>query len=306
MAFVQADLGGAYSIHNLTSKFFVGARAQLLGSVRNIGSDFLVFFYVVGLMYGFRRRDTKRLRGLLTGCLITAMFGLALIGCPAESYKPEVVGGNLFVLFLPLVAVYGVAFFYLLLDRIAFRIRLTRGLVISAFVLCNVAPLIFTLLPPRRGAFPFPPYAPPFTQAVASFYNEKEIGISDMPWTMAWDGNRRTVWLPVKVDEFTELNDWVAPSPGFSFMFLTPYMINQRFESDLQFGEYKDWSGVLSGHFPDRFPLKAVTTVPPQNYQYLFSDHVRWPTATNPTPPEETPAPEPGTDTNTPAAQPAS
>lgn len=292
----KPDLQNVYSVHTLTSKFLTGARAQLTGSFRNVGSDFLVFFFGVGLMYGFRRGDTIRLRGLLVGCLVCAMFGMALIGSPAESYRPDVNGGNLLVLFLPLIAIYGAAFFYLLLDRIAFRIRLTRGIAIGVFVLLNVAPMIFTLLPPRRGPFPYPPYAPPYTQVVADFYTEKEFGVSDMPWAMAWDGNRRTVWLPMFVDEFTELNDWVATAPGFSFMFLTAYMLDKRFQSDLHFGEYKDWLPILSGRNPDRFPLKAVTAIPPQGQQYLLSDHVRW------APEPETSSTEPATGTNAPPA----
>ncbi len=109
------------------------ARRNLLVNLRLIGSDFLVLFFGVGLMYGFRRRDTTRLRGVLVEAIVVAIFAMSLIGSDPERNGPEVGGGNLLVLFLPLVAIFGVAFFYLLLGRIPFRIKLTRGMAVGAF-----------------------------------------------------------------------------------------------------------------------------------------------------------------------------
>jgi 4-amino-4-deoxy-L-arabinose transferase-like glycosyltransferase len=270
------NLGGAYDIKTLAGKLVSGMHKHMIQSFRATGSDFLIFFFAVGLMYGFRRRDAVRLRGVIVGGILCALVGMSLIGSPTESVESIVNGGDLLVLFLPLVAVYGVAFFYLLLDRIAFRVRLTRGLAIGAFAALNVAPIVFTLLPPQRGAFPYPPYIAPVTSTVAGFYTRDEIGISDMPWAVAWNGDRRTLWLPTLIQDLYELHDFVLPSPGFSFMYITPYMLNQRFQSDLQVGEYRDWSGMLIGRAPARFPFKAYTPLPPQSQQHLFSDRVRW------------------------------
>jgi len=272
----KPDLDNAYAPRSLAGKFVSGLRKNLTESFRDTASDYLVFFFGVGLMYGFRRRDTMRLRGALVGCLLAGLLAMALIGSPVETSSPAIHGGNLFVVFLPVLAIYGVAFFYLLLDRIPFRIRLTQGLTIAVFAAVNVAPMAFTLLRSRQGAFPYPPYCGPYTRAVASFFEPKEIGVTDMPWSIAWYGDRRAVWLPTMVDDFYELNDFVAPTPGFAFILLTPYMLNQRFQTDLQFGEFKDWSGVLAGRIPSKFPLKAMTAIPPENQQFLIADRPRW------------------------------
>lgn len=272
----KPDFADAYALRPLAGKFVSGVRKNLTETFRNMGSDYLVFFFGVGLMYGFRRRDTMRLRGALVGCLLAGLVAMALIGSPGETGAPGINGGNLFVVFLPIVGVYGVAFFYLLLDRIPFRIRLTQGLAIATFAAVNVAPMAFTLLRSRQGAFPYPPYYGPVTHGVASLYDPKELGVSDMPWALAWYGDRRVMWLPSTVEDFYELNDFVAPTPGFSFIMLTPYMLNQRFQSDLQYGEFKDWSGVLAGRMPERFPLKAIAPAPPDNQQFLITDRPRW------------------------------
>ena len=47
-----------------------------------------------------------------------AILAMSLIGSDPERSGPDVGGGNLLVLLLPIIAIYGVAFFYLLLDRI--------------------------------------------------------------------------------------------------------------------------------------------------------------------------------------------
>jgi hypothetical protein len=269
------ELKGALSWRSLTTKFLVNARTDLLSNFRMIGTDFLVFFFGVGILYGFRRRDTSRLRGALLGLLVCAILGMALIGSDPERTVPEVSGGNLLVLMLPLVAIFGVAFFYLLLDRISFQIKLTRGAAIAGFVLLNVSAMIFTLLPPRRPPFPYPPYITPVTRAIADFFETNALACSDLPWAMAWNGDRRTVWLPMTLDEFYEINDLVAPR-GFQFMMLTPYMLDARPQTEVYRGEFKGWGGLIRGQLPSLFPLKAISPLPPENEQILLADRARW------------------------------
>jgi 4-amino-4-deoxy-L-arabinose transferase-like glycosyltransferase len=271
----KPDLTDAYSLRSLTSKFLSNVRPNLLSNLRLIGSDFLVLFFGVGLMYGFRRQDATRLRGAVVGALAAAIVGMSLIGSDPERNGSEVYGGNLLVLLLPLVAIFGVAFFYLLLDRIPFRIKLTRAMAIGAFVTLNLLPIIFTMLPPRPAPYPYPPYLPPVTRWVAGFFEPNELGCSDLPWSMAWDGDRRTLWLPMTIDEFYEINDFVAPK-GIQFMMLTPYFLDGKRESEIMKGEYKGWASLIQGQLRSDFPLKAYVAVPPDGQQILLADRARW------------------------------
>jgi 4-amino-4-deoxy-L-arabinose transferase-like glycosyltransferase len=273
----KVDLTNAYLLRKFSTQFLTNARAQLIEGIKNIGSDFLVFFFVVSLMYGFRHARAARLRRILLGCLGVCIFGISIIGVPGERTSPGIQGGNLLVLFLPLVAIFGVAFFYLLLDRITFQAKLTRALAIGAFVLPNLAPMLFTLLPPRRGLFPYPPYFPPAINLLKNWFGPQDVGTSDMPWAIAWYTDRRTLWLPTTIDEFTDIHDFVAPR-NTQFLLLTPYMLNSRFQSDLTNGEYKDWMKALRGQMPTTFPFKAATPLPPEGDQILFADRVRWET----------------------------
>jgi hypothetical protein len=68
----------------------------------------------------------------------------------------------------------------------------------------------------------------------------------------------------------------VAPKGGISFMLLTPYMLDRKFQSELVKGEFKEWSSIVRERLPASFPLKAVTMFPPSNEQILFADRPRW------------------------------
>lgn len=274
----QPNFDHAFEIAAMGNRWLNQSRTYLLEAFKLVGSDFLVFFFVVGMLYGFRRATAMRLRRLVWGGLLAAIAGLSALWLAPEA--PEgprrfVQGSNLLVLFLPLVAVYGTAFFYLLLDRIAFAARLLRWGVIAVFGLANSAALLYSLAPPRRGPYPYPPYCAYYTALAAKWFEKDEIGASDMPWSMAWVGDRRTLWLPTTPEQLAMIHDFVAPK-GVSFILLTPYLLNGRFQSDLAKGEHKAWFAVVTGRVPPRFPLKTVTLFPPAGEQILYADRPRW------------------------------
>lgn len=272
----KAALAGAWSLQPLAAKFVTGLRQHAYQSLAVVGSAFLLPFFLAGTLYGFRRPAVARLRGALIGLIVCAIGAMAAVGVRGERVGPAVHGDDLLVVLYPLLALFGVAFFFLLLDRIPFRIRLTRGLVVGVFGLLNVAPLVFTLLPPVRASYPYPPYFPPVTRAVAQLFGPDEIGCSDQPWSMAWYGDRRTVWLPLTVEEFEELHDYDLRAPGFSFLLLTPYMLDRPATTTLLRGEYSAWTPVIWSRLPARFPLRAIRQMPPGRDQYLLADRPRW------------------------------
>jgi hypothetical protein len=271
----KVELGNAWSVRSVMGHFVTNLRSYWVDGFRGIGSDICIFFFVAGVMYSFRRSDASRLRRVVIGCLAMALLGMALVGMPAESVNPSVNGCNLLVLLLPLVAIFGCAFFYLLLDRIAFQMKLTRALAIGTFVVLNVAPMIFVMLPPRRSLYPYPPYCPPYMRLIAKWYSPDEIGVSDMPWGVAWYMDRRTLWLPYTAEEYFEIHDFVAPH-NTQFILFTPYMLDRHYQSELMKGEYKPWSTVIRGQLDAKFPLKAATVLGPDSDQIILTDRPRW------------------------------
>jgi len=269
------DLSVAWSLRAMAGHFLTNLHAYWIDNFRAVGTDILIFFFVVGVMYEFRREGTSRLRRVLLGCLGTALLGMVFIGMPAETGASGVNGGNLLVLFLPVIAVFGCAFFYLLLDRITFRMQLTRAFAIGVFAVLNVAPMVFSMLPPRRGLLPYPPYFPPSLRLISTWFDKDETGVSDMPWAVAWYADRRAVWLPATPEEFFDIHDFVAPH-NTRFILFTPYMLDRRYESEIIHGEYKPWASIMRGQLAEKFPLRSGTPLPPQNDLLLLADRVRW------------------------------
>ncbi|MCX7914727.1 MAG: hypothetical protein N3A53_00280, partial [Verrucomicrobiae bacterium] len=273
------QLAEAWSLRKVASRFLTDTRRQIFAWLPTVGPWLLLGLFATGVMYRFRRDDVVRLRHVLIGACAALIVTVSLSGsCSERDLAGDLTGDNLMWLFVPLITVYAVAFFYLLLDRIPFRYPLTRGLAIATFAFLNVLPLIYTLLPPRKGNYEYPPYMPPVTRAVAEWFDRHEIGCSDLPWAMAWYGDRRCVWLPATIEEFYEIHDFIIPRErkGFAFLMLTPYMLDRPLTTQLFKGEYRGWSTVVRGRMPERFPLRAATTLPPGNDQFLFADRTRW------------------------------
>jgi hypothetical protein len=53
----------------------------------------------------------------------------------------------------------------------------------------------------------YPPYYPPWLQQKARAVTEEQSIMSDVPWAVAWYGNRPSVWLSLKYQDAPE-NQW--------------------------------------------------------------------------------------------------
>ena len=102
------------------------------------------------------------------------------------------------MLLAPLVLVYGVSLFYLLLEQMPLPFLQLRYVVIGIFSLVACLPMVFVFLPPKTSPVAYPPYYPPAIQTVAGWLKENELAMSDVPWAVAWYGQRQCVWLTLK------------------------------------------------------------------------------------------------------------
>ena len=67
-------------------------------------------------------------------------------------------------------------------------------------MLCSL-PLTFALLPARTPPVVYPPYYPPEIQQIASWMKPDELMMSDVPWAVAWYGDRQCVWLTLDAQD---------------------------------------------------------------------------------------------------------
>lgn len=239
-----------------------------------LGGSWAAAFFLVGLMVTFRNPATKRVRQFLVACLLLFIVVQALCRTHMSDISPELNHENLLVLFVPLVLMFGVSLFFLLLEQMPLALVELRYLVIGAFVVIACLPMVFVYLPPRPFPISYPPYNPPNIQTISNWLKPQELMMSDIPWAVAWYGNRQSVWLtlrpnpdpedPQSHEDFFAINDYLKP---ISALYLTPVTIDRRFISEsFRQAEYA-WGSFLLQSFvmkrvPGYFPLSYVHELP--------------------------------------------
>lgn len=269
---------------------YLAARYKLMSNLRtvfeqdlmNLGNTWLPWFFVVGLMVAFRNPATQRLRYFLLMAFGTFVLVQALARTKLSSDSPVVNSENLLILFLPMMIIYGVAFFLMLLDNIKWSLPVFRRAAIITFLVISALPLLLTLAPPRAVPVAYPPYYPPHIQNVSSWMKDSELMMSDVPWAVAWYGDRRALWLTLNVeDDFYAINDFQKPVRG---LFLTAITTDAQFVSNFIRTQELTWGDfvfkVFRNGVPGHFPLRIA---PPLDKYYLnwpeevfLTDWARW------------------------------
>jgi len=268
-------------------KFNINLNKIITNELPKLGGNWVAAFFLVGLLVGFRNPSISRLRYFLLGCLVVLTFTQALGRTQLSEESPELNSENLLVLLAPLVLVYGVSLFYLLLEQIPLPFPELRFVVVGAFSVVACLPMIFVFLPPRSIPISYPPYHPYTIQTVANWLKEKELAMSDIPWAMAWYGQRQCVWVTLKCipdskdatlrEDFFAINDYLKP---INELYLTPQTMDARFLSQwIKAGE-RSWGNFILETFvrkqvPFNFPLSQM----PGGWlpeQLVLTDWQRW------------------------------
>jgi hypothetical protein len=264
-------------------KFMVNSRQILTQDLPRLGGSWISVFFLVSLLVRFRSPAIIRLRYFLIGSLVVLIVVQAFGRTQLSEDSPEVNSENLLVLLLPALLVYGVSLFLLLLDQVNLPLVQLRYLVIGIFGTLISLPMVFTLLPPRTSPISYPPYYPPAIQAVSGWMSEKEMAMSDIPWAVAWYGQRQCVWLTLNTQQdFLAIHDY---QKAIAILYLTPATMNSRFQSQWVTGGWARFileslaGKEVSPSFPlrkapDGWPLKAPEGWLPE--QLVLTDWERW------------------------------
>jgi hypothetical protein len=260
----------------LTQKLIVNTRNILQEQAPRLTGNWLSAFFIVGLMVGFSNPGASRMRYFVLTSLLVLIFVQALGRTYLSDDSPEINSENLLVLLAPLALVFSVSFFLLLLNQIYLPMRELRYLVIGLFCLAACLPMVFTLLPPKKWPNAGPPYRPHTAHIIGEWTRENEFCASDIPWAVAWYGQRECAWIPPDVQSFVELNDYYRL---MSLMYLT-----QR-SAERHFGTH--WSililqTLINNDAPKNFPLRKVAPRDLPNpgdlegAQVIITDIERW------------------------------
>ena len=227
-------------IRILTQKLLANLKEIIQTEIPRLGGNWIGAFFLVGLMVGFSNLAASRIRYFLLLCLPVLLAVQALGHTQLSEDSKQINSENLLVLASPLVLMYGVSFFYLLLDQVYLPIRELRYVIIGAFSVIGCLPMLFALVPGgNKSPISYPPYHPPSIQRAAIFTRPDELTMSDIPWAMAWYGQRQSVWLPLKMQpDFGEINDLQKP---IGELFLTRNTLDSRMITDWLAAGSESW-----------------------------------------------------------------
>lgn len=259
-------------------KLLNGLRQIVLTDLIHLGGGWASSFFLVGLLQALAHRSRRHLRYFLVITLGCFAIVQALARTQISSDVPEVNSENLIVILFPLVLLYGVSLFHSLLDQINFIHRVFRLPTTLAFILIMCLPMVTAFLPPRVNPIVYPPYYPPAIRQTAGFMKENELMMGDIPWAVAWYGNRQCIWLTLNAqDDFFAINDGLKPIRG---LYLTPLTMDSRFLTEWVWAGEHSWGNfvfetILRHEVPGTFPLRSA----PDGYlpeQFFISDWERW------------------------------
>jgi hypothetical protein len=256
------------------NKIRVNLVAQMGQIFEYLGWSVVAPMFFVALLHAFKRPDTGVMRWPILAMWIGAVFGMAAYGIDEEQ---EMAANQLHLLFIPIMTCYGLAFLFVLWNRLEIEMRIARiGFQALLILLCSL-PLLLNFPPfaPFKPSIRWPPYVPPYISVLNDWMKPPEIIASDMPWAVSWYADRRSIWLPENPRIFSDFNDYNTFGAPVNGLYLTPISGSQNKLNDILKGEYKDWAGIILRADLPKFSLKWATLLGLQNECIFFSDHDR-------------------------------
>jgi hypothetical protein len=217
---------GVSWLNLLTQKFILNTRQIIQNDALRLGGGFVSVFFLVGLMVVFPNPAAARLRYFVLGCLLLLIFVQALGRTHLTDDSPEINTENLLALLAPMILLFGVHFFWLLLGQIYLPLRELRYVAVGFFCLVACLPMVFNFLPPKTSPIAYPPYFPPYIQSAASYIKEDELSMCDIPWAMAWYGRVPSIWATETAEPFLEIDALQKP---IKELYFTSVTLNARF-----------------------------------------------------------------------------
>ena len=277
---VAPNLTNVYLLKPYLFKFLTNLRSIFEDGLPKLGGSWAGMLFLVGLLLGFRSLAVRRIRYFLLMCLGTLVVVQALGRTYLSERSPGVNSENLLILVVPLAFIYSVAFFLTFLEQMKLPLPQLRYGIIGAFVLLSCFPLIGALSPPKASPVAFPPYYPPDIQKAANWMHDNELMMSDVPWAVAWYGQRQCVWQTLNTkDDFFAISDNIKTVQA---LYITLQAMDGKLVSDCVRSGEDSWGNfvlqaVSQNQIPQNFTLRCVPSGSAAIGSGLFiADRPRW------------------------------
>lgn len=277
MQSLNPNFNSVYGMMPYVRKFAENTRYILQNGLLQANGVWVGALFFAGLLLGLRNLAARRLRYFTMMCLGVFIIAEALGRTQLSIITPEMNSENLLALLTPLVAIFGVAFFLTLLNQMNVPMPQVRYGVIALLAVIACQPLIGALVS-KVSPVAYPPYYPPEIQKIAGWMRPDELTMSDVPWAVAWYGDRQCAWTTINSQyEFIALNDFIKP---VNALYLTLYTLDGKLLSECVQGGVGNWNNfayktVAYNQLQKDFPL-VNSPLESLNSGLFLSDRKRW------------------------------
>jgi 4-amino-4-deoxy-L-arabinose transferase-like glycosyltransferase len=181
---------------DLSRKILINLRSIITHQIPRLGGSWITALFLAGLLVPFRNVVTGRIRLLLVSLIAAVMLAQAALSPASALTATEVHAADYLNVLAPLAFIFGVSLLFNLLEQ--FATVAARSAVLFVFFALACAPLALTFATPPSSPAAFPPYHPPWIAAKARYISATDWMMSDIPWAVAWYGEKRAVWLSLK------------------------------------------------------------------------------------------------------------
>ncbi len=267
------------------SKVQTGLLAQFDTLVGRFGKIFLAPLFFLTLLHAFRKNETRSFRWGFLLMIVSGMLGMAIFGFADSDLQADTEANNLYPLFIPLTTAYGLALVLIMWSRVQVagrelasvrQVNITFHVII---IFLNSLPLLNVYSDPPKLPLVWPPYFTPAFSEISEWYAKDDIISTDMPWAIAWYSDRKSLWLPLTIADFNDLNEFRFHGKITGLLF-TPITGFRGLLGEVGVGEFKAWSAFImrDPRAAQNFTLKVMHPIHlmgAANY-LLFSDRDRW------------------------------
>ncbi len=240
-----------------------------------LGASFCVPLFLAGVllpMPGSRRRN---LQIWFLGCLLVLVPAEAIGRTEMSRLSPEINSENLIIILFPLVCLFAGGTVEWLLHRREFPFpllaTLTRALISALASLPMVGVVLLAglallgVMPRRHFVVVDPPYRPATIATACGWVPPGSLMMSDMPWAVAWYGNREALWMPLRIkqegrEDFYQVH---LSQRQVKAVLLSPLTSNGHFRDEFLSDPDRPWGLfyldlLARGQLPEGFPLTFV------------------------------------------------
>lgn len=272
--------------YELARKIVTGLPELITRQLPQLGGNWIAAFFLVGLMVGFRSPTLNRLRIFLLLVILALIPVQAILRTEPPAGFPETFTDNLLVVTAPLVFLFGAALFHLLLEQLSWAHGPWKLLTVGGVICALCSPLGLALLPPRPTPFAHPPYLPPLVRLFSEYMPSEDLLMSDVPWAVAWYGDRKCIWTTLRANDQQGREDFFAVNDfrkTVTALYLSPATLNSPLfsqvleppQTSLTWARFAA-DAMMRTNLPSGFPLRRAHGGYATIGHLFLSDRDRW------------------------------